>query len=670
MSEMSIIGEITMLFPKNVKEILNRNSIIETDNIIFKRDGFNLLESIRNNDDTINLKEIINIDKSHNQLFPKKIKDQIVIINSENDYINELKNKNNFFKDSFFNQILSNEESKMSFENINSNKNFETKFKMDMNNSSKYFFCGILKEMNQICKLKELQEKIKNQEKSLSPLEKENKSLISEAYKVPNEIKEINYYKKVKPNGDSFYISFIYQYVRNLIPEGNGEIISRIINLQQEYQILNPASEAIKDPSKFGENYIEKTGSNNFEDLKNLQQTFSYLGIIYNLITVENDIENAIKMFDFVFSLDKILWKVLCLFMKYHINQFLRKNRDKFNMNEYYIKNKLIPEKYFSRQNKEFDYDSYINDNISINQMEPSLFIISIVPYVFNVKLNLFINEEGSEPDDINELFKIEINPNKNDDYYINEINILYSLHSYHIILTQLDEININEDNYIKYVQRENCKICYQNQYIILKRIVKDYPICFNCFKSMIDQILIKRYKNMIKEKFNFVEYYLKEIPLIENDSGGCVNLSQNEFFYIFHQNLFTYFRKLIDKICDLCGKLNKKIIHKICGCKYCIECAKRECKIIFFNNFEKNFVYKNKKIKCKCGKEIEIINYASQIYNMLNIQEKIFYEEEIENRIKKYIDNYCMICGKENNKNLISKNLKKKYKIFRTSFL
>ena len=334
MSEISIIGEITMLFPKNVKEILNRNSIIETDNIIFKRDGFNLLESIRNNDDTINLKEIINIDKSHNQLFPKKIKDQIVIINSENDYINQLKNKNNFFKDSFFNQILSNEESKMSFENINSNKNFETKFKMDMNNSSKYFFCGILKEMNQICKLKELQEKIKNQEKSLSPLEKENKSLISEAYKVPNEIKEINYYKKVKPNGDSFYISFIYQYVRILIPEGNGEIISRIINLQQEYQILNPASEAIKDPSKFGENYIEKTGSNNFEDLKNLQQTFSYLGIIYNLITVENDIENAIKMFDFVFSLDKILWKVLCLFMKYHINQFLRKNRDKFNMNE------------------------------------------------------------------------------------------------------------------------------------------------------------------------------------------------------------------------------------------------------------------------------------------------------------------------------------------------
>ena len=36
MSEMSIIGEITMLFLKNVKEILNRNSIIETDNIICK----------------------------------------------------------------------------------------------------------------------------------------------------------------------------------------------------------------------------------------------------------------------------------------------------------------------------------------------------------------------------------------------------------------------------------------------------------------------------------------------------------------------------------------------------------------------------------------------------------------------------------------------------------
>jgi hypothetical protein len=81
----------------------------------------------------------------------------------------------------------------------------------------------------------------------------------------------------------------------------------------------------------------------------------------------------------------------------------------------------------------------------------------------------------------------------------------------------------------------------------------------------MVDNILIKRYENMLKEKFKFIEFYLKEIPLIHiEDSNKDINLSSNEFFYLFNQNLFTYFRNLIKGICDLCGKFikNKKIIN------------------------------------------------------------------------------------------------------------
>ena len=136
-------------------------------------------------------------------------------------------------------------------------------------------------------------------------------------------------------------------------------------------------------------------------------------------------------------------------------------------------------------------------------------------------------------------------------------------------------------------------------EFIIIKSLSNNYPICSNCFKDIIDKVLIKRYQNMIKEKFTYLEYYLKEIPLVFVENfNDYIYLSQIEFFYIFNQSLFTYFRNLIKNVCDLCGEYLKKgqIIYKICGCKRCIKCAKKECRFIFFNNFEKNYVYKNKK--------------------------------------------------------------------------
>ena len=121
-------------------------------------------------------------------------------------------------------------------------------------------------------------------------------------------------------------------------------------------------------------------------------------------------------------------------------------------------------------------------------------------------------------------------------------------------------------------------------------------------------------------------------------------------FFYLFNQNLFTYFRNLIKGICDLCGKFikNKKIINKKCGCKRCIDCAIKECDIIYFNNFEKEYIYKTDLIICNCGKDIEKNQYASQIYNMLSSDQKIICEKKAKNRIKNYFSFYCMICGKK----------------------
>ena len=668
---------IFSIFSQSLKPFdINMKNLVEPLNFVSNFDNFNLLPT-SNNETMINLDNIQNIEESHSKLFPNNALNKNDYYSYKDDSNVELINKKNFFNDSFFHQILSSTKSKESFEKINSKMNFLIKSSNDRTNSSQFFFYPILKELNKDKKPEEVKQNLINQINSLSPLQKENISLISNIYQVPDEIKSIKYYRKVKPNGDSFYLSFIYQYMKYFLLKGDISIISRIINIEREYNILNPEKED-KNINEFdlGNEYINKTVSYNFQNLKNLGQAFFYLSIIYSLMTNQkNESDYVIKIFNNAFAYDKFFARLLVLFVKTQIKKFLNDNHDKINYDEYCIKNKLINSNYFFPNNKKFDFELYLRDNIYIDQMEPSLFIISIIPYIFNITLNLYINEESQNDFNKNDdelLTKIKINEGKTE----MAINILYSSYSYHIIENKLNEydllINIKkqfdicnifnytqhnahiyeyEKEYIEKIKKEKCKKCNKIDYIIIKNVCNNYPICLYCFRNMVDNILIKRYENMLKEKFKFIEFYLKEIPLIHiEDSNKDINLSSNEFFYLFNQNLFTYFRNLIKGICDLCGKFikNKKIINKKCGCKRCIDCAIKECDIIYFNNFEKEYIYKTDLIICNCGKDIEKNQYASQIYNMLSSDQKIICEKKAKNRIKNYFSFYCMICGKK----------------------
>ena len=663
------------LFRQSLNKFIDINfkNLIEPFSVVCNVDNFNLLSS--NNDTVINLDNIQNIEESHSKLFPYNKLNKDDFYNYKDDSDIELINKKNFFNDSFFQQILSNSKSKEVFEKINSNMDFNIKLSGDRTNSSQFYFYEILKELNKSKKQEEINQNLINQINSLSPLQKENISLISNIYQVPDEIKTIKYYRKVKPNGDSFYISFIYQYIKHFLLKGDSSIISRIINLEREYKLLSPEQEEKQNiENELGDKYISETVSYNFQNLKNLGQALFYLSIIYSLLANqknENDYK-VIKLFNYAFAYDKFFSRLLILFVKTQIKKFLKNNYDKFDSDKYCQKNKLINSNYFAPLNKKFDYELYLIDNLFIEQMEPSLFIVSLIPYIFNITLNLYINEESlNELDNDEPLTKIVIDPGNTE----MTINILYSSFSYHIIENMLidNDLQINikkqfdicnifnytqhnpkiseyQDEYIKKITKAKCKKCNNTDYIILKNVCNNYPICTYCFRNMVDNILINRYKNMLKEKFKFVEFYLKEIPLIHiEDSNNYINLSSTEFFYIFNQNLFTYFRNLIKGICDLCGKFfkNKKIINKKCGCKRCIECAKKECNKIYFNNFEKKYI-KIDLVKCNCGKDIEKNQYGSQIYNMLSGEQKSLYEKKAKDRLKNYYDYYCMQCGKK----------------------
>lgn len=214
--------------------------------------------------------------------------------------------------------------------------------------------------------------------------------------------------------------------------------------------------------------------------------------------------------------------------------------------------------------------------------MEPSLFIISIIPYAFNVNLNLYINELSSNRG-------IENNFDC-DKFSLNEghtmVNILYTSFSYHLIekeknnnsykdshdlsnifnITKVSNLINLKNNYIIEVKKDvkrQCKKCQCTKFIKLININKN-EICSICLIKTIEEIFEQRYSYLINEEFNYIEYYLRDIPLIYSQKyNNYTYLNSAEFYFLFNCNIFTYFRGIIRKLCDV-GK-SKILIHKAC---------------------------------------------------------------------------------------------------------
>ena len=619
----------------------------------------------------IDLNKIKEYNKPHYEI--EKINNNNIIIN--NNHIS--KSKNIFINDSFYNSILQSEEKQNNFKNIHKDTNFKKLESIDKSNSSVYFYCQKITELKQNGTIERIENTINTQLNSLYKYKKENLSIITDLYMYHAKNNDFKYYRKVKADGNSFYISFMYQYFRKLINDNNQTKISNIFNIDKDLTIINKQIikkkntinnnndiGAIKRQPTIGRVYLDE--DYNDKDLDNIVQAFGILSLIY-LKTVDKKFDEALRILDYSFSYEKTFVYILCLFMRVQIKKFITINKDIFTYDKYCKKYKLISEEYYDINNKIFLYENYINENVLVDQLEPSLFIISLVPYIFNINLNLYINEISSFKELNDSLFnKITLNQNNKI-----IINILYTSFSYHIIemepnkipeyitpdlsnIFNLTNIDNSEEkgNYIQEIHKNNynekCEICSGTTFIKLKKISKN-EICLNCFKKTINELFKQRYNYMKKEQFKYIEYYLREIPLTySNNINNYIYLTSSEFYFIFQYNIFSYFRKLIENMCDICCNIYfNKIINKNCKCKRCIKCAKKEINDnIVLNDFEIKFIYKNKLIKCECGKEIKQLDYMSQIVNILSGQKKEEYENEAKKRISNYIKNYCMCCG------------------------
>ena len=192
--------------------------------------------------------------------------------------------KENFIANTFFNKVL---ENKSNFEKIHNDVN---EFKMlqneDKSNSCLIYYEQILNKIKQSGEIKKVEEQMKQMEKRLKnnkDYEIDNYSLISKEFKYNINNKDTIYYRRIKANGNSFYISFIYQYLKSLMSKNEENTIKEIYYIMEKHlNFLNnnaAPSNLINNNSKeanLGQMYI----SNSIKDELALNGIYIILLII------------------------------------------------------------------------------------------------------------------------------------------------------------------------------------------------------------------------------------------------------------------------------------------------------------------------------------------------------------------------------------------------------
>ena len=612
-------------FDNNINN--NNDSIKENININEENNKLNKQNYIAQ----ININKIYEIDKPHQQ-----------INDYENNEISEL-NKNNFLNDVFFSNFKISKLSQVS--------QLEKHEKLD-NEILMFQVDDILNDI--LTNNENIINKVKEDIIKYEDADNYTKNYlynISSCFKIKslkNSFNEILIYRKVKNEGDSFYISFMFSYLERLI------LYKKIIELSE---LIYYISIEIMKPFNYRNAEIKKN------------EIIIILGMILSSIK-KNDINEGIVILNRAFCSNDNFSYGMIKYMKIKIGDFIKRNYKLFDFEEI-ILNTILSKKYLNYDLKKFNYENYLNNRVYIMQTEPDFFIFLISPLIFNCNLKLFINESFDKTqlihdNNLNNEINIElIYTEKNfqiaylNDYYKKYLNDLsYEIYDYE---------NENYDNCIKvFCDNIKCDKCKkESREIILDKILPNFPICQNCLINNINKVLSNRLKYLSNENYNYIEYYTRDIELYNNkinnnnNEDKIIKISNPEFKLLFNKSstIFSQLIYLMKSSCLLCGNLyndeNDYLILN-CNCKLCKNCIGEiilkdtDYKIIL-TNFEKI----NLNIKpsiCICGNPFDLDNAIIKLYNEEELNK---YKLNAKERFNKIILKFCMICLEKNkNKN------------------
>ena len=425
---------------------------------------------------------------------------------------------------------------------------------------------------------------------------------------------EIGFYRPIKGDGNCFYRAVIFRYFEIIILNQNLSLLRNIIN----------------DINKtYSDNFIEKFMKMNIYDpsLVVKPRLIIYIFIIIYNFLKEGKINDSYKIFVLSINNCSKFDYGLILYFKYILYKYINDNEYKCftKENSLEIKN-LLPDKYI---NDEKGFDDYYETSLLVFGKFAEKIVLYITPYVLNIKLNIFADENIGDNKIISFDFKGKPKYKFKDD-----ITILYKNCHYDLLYYNQIKNDLYLKNYIK-----NYEFIYSelinsyNEKILIKNEIdnKDKSNCLNCkelfnsqnnktklcekclFNEINEQIFIMYFQYLyINQKiFNF---YQQKIKLNNEDYNleELMNIILNSSLPNKPKSFIDFIKLTKLKFCINCKEENKKPYY------YCFPCFCTFCSDLCFRNFFKKYNYNNFQNCPHCKKKFtneEMLSIFNKLY-------------------------------------------------------
>lgn len=440
-----------------------------------------------------------------------------------------------------------------------------------------------------------------------------------------------SYWRKISSQeGNSFYISFAYAYIEQLVLSRKiNEINALILDIFRLYE-------------------FEESVFTNI-DIYNAKIS---MNIIYDFLQCEK-YKEVIDFLIMCFNTNNDLVKLLITYIKYCIVIYAID----FEIN--YIKKEESAN--YNKQNN----INYINNNYAMsnfqNKMilyhnEPCYLMFKLIPFIFNVNLTITYLESTS-----NQQFQTitftKNNDNENDVLSI-RINLGYFIQSYHILYKEKIVITNDTNNgnninaeieplfyYELYPKKLKCQQC-KNKTNFIKHCKLNFFLCSSCLQNTVIFILKQRFVNMYKDNFISKEYYLRPINI--KLASTNISISSFDFMNLYKTSFDDYINSFLNKFCHKCNIICDEpfqITKLSCSCQFCENCLLTVTEKVTEGHVIQNIFEKihNKISKCYCNNKFNLdqaIEALTKTHN--DLQE---YKDKAKERLKKYALGYCMIC-------------------------
>ena len=471
-------------------------------------------------------------------------------------------------------------------------------------------------------------------------------------------LENILFYRKIRGDGNCFYRCIIFQLFEFIILNNKIDLLRGIIN--EIYQCF--------------ENKISSNILNDKKNKINAKLILRILIIIY-LNLRDNNIEKAYKIFCFSINSCKSFDLGIIWYYRFTLYNYILRNQNKSFSPEFdvFIGN-LLPEQF--EKNEQFLYDNFFDDYLLKLYTDAEKIVIYLTPYIFGVKLNIFMfdgnsiqqfNYEGKSNLDVN----LEINIINKKAHY----ELLYSKQYYEEYKNYFDCYK-NDEKYESIFEREEKKENIDNNInneeesnsfrlldnVNFDNIQKNDNEEKSEKKSEQENIINEKNKKQLNERFKFEKIDENEKKRINQSTIPGVNYNKNDINFglsetknkeekstFLYNNQYQVENKK-KKVCSNCLNNSDFLEYEENKTELCENCLLQKIREECLSEYYICITSKKQFDLSKLIINIKGINF--DYFSLINLLKKINPEltlKEFQNTIKSL---KCVKCQKDLNEN------------------